>query len=50
MKVVIEGGTRPISKKFGAISAGIFTALIAIITEKNEISKVMPKNIAVPII
>jgi len=35
---------------FGAISAGILMVLIVIITMKNEISKVTPKNNAVPII
>lgn len=35
---------------FGAMSAGILIALIATITKKNEISKVTPKNSAVPII
>ncbi len=49
-KVVTEGGTRPTNRMFGAISAGIFIALIAIITLKKEISKVTPKNVAVPII
>ncbi len=35
---------------FGAMSAGILIALIAIIAKKNEINKVTPKNSAVPII
>ena len=35
---------------FGATSAGILIALIATIVKKNEISKVTPKNSAVPTI
>jgi len=49
MNVAIEGGTRPSMSMFGAISAGIFIALIAVITMKNEMSKATPKNVAVPI-
>ena len=37
-------------RMFGATSAGILIALIATIAKKNEISKVTPKNSAVPII
>ena len=48
--VATDGGTRPSMSVFGATSAGILIALIATITKKNEISKVTPKNSAVPII
>jgi len=49
-KVVIEGGTSPTKSTFGATSAGMFTAFIAIITMKNEMSRVTPKNVAKPVI
>ena len=48
--VATEGGTRPSISMFDATSAGILIALIATITKKNEMSKVTPKNTAVPII
>lgn len=47
-KVATEGGTRPINRMFGAMSAGILIAFIVIITTKNEISKITLKNIALP--
>ncbi|HKY11380.1 MAG TPA: hypothetical protein VJL79_05675 [Nitrososphaera sp.] len=48
--VATEGGTRPSISVFDATSAGILIALIVTITKKNEMSKVTPKNTAVPII
>ena len=48
--VPIEGGTRPSMNMFGATSPGMSIALIATMTKKNEISKVIPKNSAAAII
>jgi hypothetical protein len=47
--VPIEGGTRPKMNIFGATSPGMLMALMATITRKNDISKVIPKKSATAI-